>query len=70
MPADVVDWMDELWETVYPHTSGQSYQNFPDPKLDDWAWAYYGENLRRLSKVKTAWDPDKVFTYRQGVPLL
>ena len=70
VPADVVDWMDELWETVYPFTSGQSHQNCPDPKLHDWARAYYGENLRRLSKVKTAWDPDNVFTYRQGVPLL
>lgn len=68
VPPRIRDWMNELWDMIHPHTTGRSYQNFPDPGLTDWAHAYYGANLRRLSKIKSAWDPDNVFTYSQGVP--
>jgi hypothetical protein len=44
-----------------------AYQNFPDPTLDDWAKAYYGDNLARLRQVKTKVDPTGVFNYGQGI---
>lgn len=69
IPADIMDWEDELWQTLVPHTTGRSYQNFPDPELQDWAHAYYGDNLIRLQGVKAEWDPDAVFAHHQGVPL-
>lgn len=69
IPADIMDWEGELWQTLVPHTTGRSYQNFPDPELQDWAHAYYGDNLIRLQGVKAEWDPDAVFTHHQGVPL-
>jgi FAD/FMN-containing dehydrogenase len=69
VPHAIRDWMSELWEAVIPHTTGRSYQNFPDPELSDWARSYYGTNLARLKRVKKVWDPDDVFTYRQGIPL-
>ncbi len=69
VPPDVRDWMVDLWETARPHTTGASYQNFPDPGLADSATAYYGSNLGRLSEVKRAWDPHNVFAYQQGLPL-
>ena len=39
-----------------------SYQNFPDPELDNRAEAYWGANYWRLSDVKRRIDPDLVFT--------
>jgi FAD/FMN-containing dehydrogenase len=47
-----------------------SYQNFPDPALDDHAAAYWGTNLPRLSRVKRAFDHDAMFTppRNQGIP--
>ncbi|MCB0925986.1 MAG: FAD-dependent oxidoreductase [Mycobacterium sp.] len=69
IPADILDWEDELWQTLLPHTTGRSYQNFPDPELPDWPSAYYGDNLVRIEGVKAKWDPDAVFTHQQGVPL-
>ena len=69
IPADILDWEDELWQTFLPHTTGRSYQNFPDPELPDWPSAYYGDNLVRIEGVKAKWDPDAVFTHQQGVPL-
>jgi FAD/FMN-containing dehydrogenase len=68
VPRDVDDWYQGLWETLLPHTTGRSYQNFPDPGLADWAPAYYGDNLIRLTEVKAAWDPDGVFSHAQGIP--
>ena len=68
IPDDIRDWEKELWATLLPHTTGHSYQNFPDPELQDWASAYYGANLGRLSELKKTWDPGDVFTYPQSVP--
>lgn len=69
IPPDIKDWEQELWETLLPHTNGHSYQNFPDPGLQDWAVSYYGDNLIRLAGLKARWDPDQVFTHAQGIPL-
>lgn len=69
VPPAISDWMVGLWEIVYPSTTGESYQNFPDPGLGSPLTAYYGANLRRLTRVKREWDPDDVFTYSQGIPL-
>jgi len=69
IPPDIADWQEELWETLLPHTSGHSYQNFPDPGLPEWAASYYGDNLIRLQGLKARWDPDDVFTHAQGIPL-
>lgn len=68
IPQDIQEWEEELWQSLLPHTNGHSYQNFPDPGLQDWADSYYGDNLVRLQKLKNAWDPDNVFSYAQGIP--
>lgn len=69
IPPEIRDWEQDLWETLLPHTTGQSYQNFPDPGLEEWAAAYYGDNLVRLEGLKATWDPEDVFNYIQGIPL-
>lgn len=69
VPPQIRAWVEGMWGILLPHSNGHSYQNFPDPGLKNWARAYYGRNLNRLSEVKAAWDPDNVFTHTQGVPL-
>ena len=69
IPPDIKEWEEQLWEILLPHTTGRSYQNFPDPGLEQWADAYYGDNLIRLEGLKATWDPEDVFNHAQGIPL-
>ena len=42
--------------------------NYVDADLTDYAQAYYGPNLVRLSAVKRSLDPDGVFAFPQAIP--
>jgi FAD/FMN-containing dehydrogenase len=55
------DWLARSWTLVHPWGSGGVYPNFPDPELEDWARAYYGQNHDRLLRIKTKYDPDGFF---------
>jgi hypothetical protein len=69
-PADAargVAWVTSARTSVRPFISGQAYQNYIDPTLEDWAAAYYGANLARLRDVKARYDPDRVFRFPQGI---
>jgi hypothetical protein len=61
-------WLDNTQGTFAPYAEG-SYQNYIDPTLPNWAEAYYGTNLPRLSQVKGVYDPDDVFHFAQSIPL-
>jgi FAD/FMN-containing dehydrogenase len=60
-------WLGEFTAALRPHVSGESYQNYVDPDLADWARAYYGDNLPRLRAVRTATDPDRLFSFPQAL---
>ncbi len=64
-----LDWLDAFAEAMGPHVSPFAYQNFIDRTQADWEQAYYGANLERLKQVKSAYDPDDVFSFEQSVPL-
>jgi FAD/FMN-containing dehydrogenase len=61
-------WLEQTQSSFAPYAKG-SYQNYIDPTLPDWAQAYYGTNLTRLTKIKRTYDPDDVFHFAQSVPL-
>ena len=56
-------WQRDVFDLFYVMLGRPgSYQNFPDPGLDNPAMAYWGSNLGRLWQVKRRYDPDLVFT--------
>lgn len=70
-PADTprrLAMLRKFYAAMRPHVSGGAYVNYCDADLDDWPTAYWGQNLARLKRIKTAFDPDNVFQHRQSVP--
>jgi FAD/FMN-containing dehydrogenase len=61
-------WVTRSWALVHRLGSGRVFPNFPDPHLEDWAYAYYGSNYERLLRVKARYDPDNFFRFHQSLP--
>jgi FAD/FMN-containing dehydrogenase len=59
----------KVYAAMRPYMPGASYVNYCDLDLPDWANAYWGENLARLSAVKKQYDPGNVFRHAQSVPV-
>ena len=60
-------FVDAGFAVLDPASAGETYQNFIDTKLPDWAHSYYAENYRRLVRVKAEYDPGHAFRFAQGV---
>ena len=62
-----LSWLAEFSEALQPFVNG-AYVNVPNPTMPDWATAYWGSNVDRLTAVKAAYDPENCFNYEQSVP--
>ncbi|SOD85528.1 FAD-binding oxidoreductase [Streptomyces sp. Ag109_G2-15] len=60
-------WLTSAHNAMKPYASGAAYQNYTDPTLTNWRKAYYGDAVTRLGKVKKQYDPDRFFSYAQGL---
>jgi FAD/FMN-containing dehydrogenase len=59
-----------LYTSMRPYVSGGAYVNYCDLDLaDNYASAYWGDNLGRLMNIKAQVDPENVFRHVQSVPL-
>jgi FAD/FMN-containing dehydrogenase len=64
-----LDWAENIYAAMRPYVMGGAYVNIPDRTLQDWPWAYFGQNFPRLVKVKRAYDPENVFNFPQSIPV-
>lgn len=64
-----IEQINRLYAAMRPYMPGASYVNYCDLDLQDYATAYWGSNLARLSAVKRQYDPDDLFHHAQSVPL-
>lgn len=64
-----VRWIEELRTSLSRETMGD-YVNWPDIEIRNWPRTYYGENVERLRRVKTKYDPENVFRFEQSIPPL
>lgn len=66
-PSAAYRRVDEARDRLGEICGAAAYVNYIDPRLPDWAAAYYGDNLARLRRVASAYDPNGVFGFRQAV---
>ncbi len=60
----------QSYNALAPYTSPFSYANLVDYDLGaSYLYAYYGSNIDRLLQIKNKYDPNNIFTWRQGIPL-
>ena len=62
-------WLERSYAIVHPHGTGGAYQNFAEPGREDWARAYYGDNLERLTAIRERYDPGDLLRSSQSVPV-
>lgn len=60
-------WLHRSWAATHRHGSGRVYPNFPDPDLQNWAFAYHGTNYARLTDLKHTYDPYRLFDFPQAI---
>jgi FAD/FMN-containing dehydrogenase len=60
-------WLTSAHDAMKPYASGAAYQNYTDPTLKNWRTAYYGDAATRLATVKKQYDPQRFFSYAQGL---
>ena len=58
-----------VYAAMRSYLSGAAYVNYCDLDLQNWADAYWGANLSRLSAVKAAYDANNLFHHQQSVPV-
>lgn len=65
----MLQFVDKVKEALMPHAleGCAAYVNYIDPTVQDWQYAYYGKNYRRLQEVKAKWDPTYFFHFPQGI---
>ncbi|MFJ7998644.1 FAD-binding oxidoreductase [Streptomyces sp. NPDC096310] len=60
-------WLKNARGAMRRHASGAAYQNYADPTLTDWRSAYYGTAADRLTRLKSRYDPDRLFDFPQAL---
>ncbi|MFS4095091.1 FAD-binding oxidoreductase [Streptomyces sp. AF1A] len=65
--ATAQSWLTSAHDAMRPYASGAAYQNYTDPTLRNWRTAYYGDAVARLGTVKKQYDPQRFFSYGQGL---
>lgn len=60
------EWVKENFIMIKDITEG-SFVNFPMDELDNYEKEYYGENIKKLRKIKAKYDPFNVFDYPQAI---
>jgi FAD/FMN-containing dehydrogenase len=65
--ADRATWLRGAHATMRQHFGDHAYVNYIDAELTGWRQAYYGPNADRLARVKSAYDPHRLFRFPQAI---
>lgn len=60
------NWFTQHFDTIRKMTQG-SFVNFPAKEVQNYRAAYYGKHSKLLVEIREKYDPNKVFTFEQGL---
>jgi len=63
----VTAWLGKFESFMAPFWNGHVYQNYPNDKLADYRWNYFGDAFPTLLQVKQKYDPDGLFSFPQSI---
>ncbi|CUA71182.1 Hexose oxidase [Rhizoctonia solani] len=68
LPSDSMQFLNNMYTALEPNPQA-AYPNYVDPTLTkaEWSHQYYGAHYKRLTKIKSAVDPENVFRFPQAV---
>lgn len=62
-----IGWARSLFDAVAPHATGTVYVNFVPEDEDDRLGGVYGDNLDRLRRIKSEYDPANLFRLNHNI---
>jgi len=62
-----IEWARDLFQATAPFAAGSVYVNFMPADEPDRVQMAYGDNYRRLAKIKARLDPQNLFRYNQNI---
>lgn len=65
--ARCIAWARDFFNASAPHASGGVYVNFMPQDESERTADAYGENLERLARIKSTYDPDNLFRTNQNI---
>ena len=63
----IIDWARDYWDAQHPYSAGGAYINFMMDEGEDRIKATYGDNYKKLTEIKTKYDPTNLFRVNQNI---
>ena len=63
----VTSWARDYWEATHPYSAGAAYINFMMEEGSERVKATYGDNYKRLQRIKAKYDPNNFFRVNQNI---
>ena len=63
----ITNWAKDYWNAVHPFSAGGAYINFMMEEGEERIKATYGNNYKKLVKIKTKYDPQNLFRVNQNI---
>jgi len=64
-----LSFINKTYKYIIPYTSKYLFPNMVDYDIINYMEAYYGNNKKKLIKIKTKYDPNNVFNWPQSIPV-
>ncbi len=65
--AAIRKWTVDYWDATHPYSAGGAYVNFMMEEGQERVRATYGDNYRRLTRVKAKYDPSNLLRVNQNI---